>query len=372
MVRDPTTGQQVNVAAGQTFATKEEAEREGLAAVVDVDRRQWFDHRRGALPLDVYLAEWLARRQGTGRHGLLYAEEAARLARLHISPYLGAVKLSALTTGRVRLWLDQLTADRIAAAGRPGLIPAKAYRLLRAALADAVRDERIVRNPCDIQGAGVERTVERPLLEPIDLAALVEAAPPRRRAMVLLAAWCGLRFGELAALERRHVDLLHARVTVEQALAEVSGTLVVKAPKSAAGRRVVSIPPPLIPHLERHLAEFAEPGPSGFLFVGPKDGMLRRSNWSGEWRKIVERAGLEGVHFHDLRHAGATLAAQAGATERELQARLGHASPNAARRYQHAAQRRDQELAERLGAMIPEVQRASDARPVDLRSKRPS
>lgn len=78
-------------------------------------------------------------------------------------------------------------------------------------------------------------------------------------------------------------------------------------------------------------------------------------------RHITKAAGVTGVRFHDLRHAAGTMAAQAGATERELQARLGHASPAAARRYQHAAQRRDEELAERLGAMMPKAQRASDA-----------
>ena len=64
----------------------------------------------------------------------------------------------------------------------------------------------------------------------------MDAAPARRRELILLAAWCGLRFGELAALQRRHVDLLHARVIVEQSLAEAD-RLTVKEPKSAAGRR---------------------------------------------------------------------------------------------------------------------------------------
>lgn len=58
--------------------------------------------------------------------------------------------------------------------------------------------------------------------------------------------------------------------------------------------------------------------------------------------------------FHDLRHVAGTLAAQTGATAREVQRRLGHASPDAAHRDQHAAQRREKELAERLAAMMPE------------------
>ena len=59
----------------------------------------------------------------------------------------------------------------------------------------------------------------------------------------------------------------------------------------------------------------------------------------------VRGAGVDELHFHDLRHTGATLAATTGATTRELMARMGHASPRAALIYQHATQERDQAIA---------------------------
>ena len=62
------------------------------------------------------------------------------------------------------------------------------------------------------------------------------------------------------------------------------------------------------------------------------------------------------ITLHDLRHAGATLAAWSGASTRELMARLGHSTPAAALRYQHASRHRDREIADRLDELfdVPE------------------
>ena len=79
----------------------------------------------------------------------------------------------------------------------------------------------------------------------------------------------------------------------------------------------------------------------GFVFVGPKGGMLRRNNFNPIWRKACVAAGVPDAHFHDLRHTGGTLAATTGATIKELMARLGHSSPRAAMIYQYATQGRD-------------------------------
>jgi integrase len=73
-------------------------------------------------------------------------------------------------------------------------------------------------------------------------------------------------------------------------------------------------------------------------------------NWA--WRAARDQVGLPHVHFHDLRHAGLTLSAQAGATLAEVMRRAGHASSAAALRYQHAAERRDKDIAARLTELL--------------------
>jgi len=106
-----------------------------------------------------------------------------------------------------------------------------------------------------------------------------------------------------------------------------------------------------VPDLRIHLDRYAEAGPRGLVFVGPKDGQLRRQNFRPIWVKACADAGIPGVHFYDLRHTGGT-AAITGATIKELMARLGHSSPRAAMIYQHATRVRDKAIADALGQQL--------------------
>jgi uncharacterized protein with GYD domain len=122
--------------------------------------------------------------------------------------------------------------------------------------------------------------------------------------LVLTAAWTGLRFGELAALQRRYVDLLHRTIVVERALSELDGgRLAIKGPKTATGRRTVAVPAQLVPVLEQHLRDYAEAkGVEGYVFVGAHGGLLRRSQWSKIWRARVLRPGSITSASIDLNH----------------------------------------------------------------------
>lgn len=131
-------------------------------------------------------------------------------------------------------------------------------------------------------------------------------------------------------------------------------------PKSNAGRRTVSFPAELLPELRWHLERFAAAGERGLVFVGPKGGPLRRSNFRPLWNAACEQAGVPGLHFDDLRHVGGTLAATTGASLKELMARLGHSSTRAAMIYQHATRDRDEAIAKALGGLMRQV-RSYDA-----------
>ncbi len=108
---------------------------------------------------------------------------------------------------------------------------------------------------------------------------------------------------------------------------------------------------------------FAQPGDRGLVFVGPKGAALRRSNFRPVWNTACVKAGMSGLHFHDLRHVGGTLAAATGASLKELMARLGHASTRAAMIYQHATRDRDQAIARALGGLVREVRRPPEGEP---------
>jgi len=70
------------------------------------------------------------------------------------------------------------------------------------------------------------------------------------------------------------------------------------------------------------------------------------------WRQALKSAGVKGVHFHDPRHTGNTLTAQAGATQPDLMARMGHASPRAALIYLHTTSTRDRAVAAALDVLV--------------------
>ena len=112
-----------------------------------------------------------------------------------------------------------------------------------------------------------------------------------------------------------------------------------------------------------HLARFTGPGEDALIFTSPTDMPLRRGNFRRRvWVKAVKAAGVPETHFHDLRHTGNNLTAQAGANLRELMERMGHSSTRAALIYLHGTTERQRALADTLGTFI-EAERVPDQEP---------
>jgi integrase len=340
--------------APRTFDTKGDAEAWLTLRHSEILRAAWLPPtapKASPITLRTYADAWLADRdleQTTRDH-------YAQVLRDHVYPTFGDVSVAAITPPDVRAW-------HVGMGKRTGpTARAHAYGLLRTILNTAVADELIAANPCRVRGGGSARRVKR--IKPATLAeleVLTAAMPERYRVMVLLASWCGLRFGELAELRRHDVDLtngvIHVRRGMVRAKADdpAHGTklvLLVKGPKSDAGRRDVTIPPHLLPAVADHVKRHAQVGPQGLLFPAGHGGHLVPSTLYRVFYPAREAAGRPDLRFHDLRHTGATLAAATGATLAELMARLGHSTPGAAMRYQHASAERDRVIAEALSKL---------------------
>ena len=139
------------------------------------------------------------------------AERYERLWRIWLEPDFGNVPLGKMTPESWRTWFTRSCANH------PGSTqPGAAYRLGRAILNTAVEDGLIRANPARVKGAGREQTPERPVAAPDEVLSIVKAIDQRYEAMVLLAAWCSLRFGELAGLRRGRINLLHRTIRVEE------------------------------------------------------------------------------------------------------------------------------------------------------------
>jgi integrase len=354
-----TTPTGARASAGRTFARW--ADAEAWAA----DKRRQLDRaatRQDRVTFAAYATTWLAGRHVAGRP--IKPRTRAHYQNIlddHLLEPFGNRQLSSITPKDVRDWHAATLANK-------PTMRAHAYSLLRTIFASAVNDELVQANPCRITGAG--RTVRVVKIKPAsvdEIAQLTEAMPDRLQLMVLLASWCALRFGETIELRRGDIDLSAETIRIRRAAVRVGGRYQITTPKSDASVRDVSVPPHLIPVIDDHLAKyvgaerdslvFPAPGPVLSLSTSELDSSevperhLQPSTLARHWYRARAAAGRDDLRWHDLRHSGAVLAAATGASLAELMARLGHSTPAAAMRYQHAAAGRDREIAALLSKL---------------------
>lgn len=296
-----------------------------------------------------YAEAWLATRRT--RRGPLKPRTRADYQRYldrHILPTFKEKPLRSIRATDVNAWylaLNQHTPTE----------RAHAYQLLRAILASAAdpKAKLIAENPCHIDGAGQVSRAHQVTTATLDeLATIVSKMPDRLQLAVLLGAWCALRYGEIAELRRKDVDLRTGSIKIQRGVTWPEGKPTVGTPKTDAGRRTVHVPPHLLPALTAHLKDHVARRADALLFPAASGGHLHPRTFGKRFAIAREAAGRSDLHFHDLRHTGAVFAAQTGATLAELMARLGHSTPGAALRYQHAAADRDAEIARRLSQMV--------------------
>lgn len=221
--------------APETYRSETDAARYLDRIARDLKRGCWLpDARLGRRTLreccEAYLEE-------NPRVGQRWAETCRRNMRLHLGDLLD-MPIATITPPIVRAWHAKALKGK---GGRTAI--SQSYRLIRSVLNVAVHDGAIERNPCQIPGAGAQKSPERGIATPTEVAQLIEAITPRYRVAVALAAWCGLRRGEICALRLGDVDLDQGRVTVRRNYVELleAPTKFEKDPKSEAGKRTVTI-----------------------------------------------------------------------------------------------------------------------------------
>jgi integrase len=334
-----------HVTAPTTFETKADAGRFLSKIETDLLRGEWADPRLGRTSFNEWADRWL-----DSTVNLRANTKAGYVSILHryLRPVFGSYPLARIDALAVRAWLAKLEADGVGQATR-----AKAYRLLARILAGAVEARYLAVNPCGIRGAASDGAPEMRIATVDQVAAIADRVPARYRALVLVAAFGGLRWGELVGLRRMRVDLERGTVTVAEQLLEVNGAFSVGAPKSAAGRRTVALPAVVVEALAEHLARYTAKSPEAFVFLSSQGKHLRRSNFNRRvWQPATRAAGVEGLRVHDLRHTAGTLATAAGGSLREVMDRLGHSTTVAAVRYQHVMADRDAAIARELNRLI--------------------
>jgi integrase len=305
--------------ADRTFPTKTSAEQWLIRTEADLLHGDWIDPDAGLIPFAEYAAAWIAERPRL-RPATVALYRYLLRRHLATSAGFGTRAIADITPAHVRRWHKSLIDS-----GTNSVTAAKAYRLLKAIMTTAVDDGIIRRNPCRIKGAGQEKSPERPVLTIRQVFALADSIDPRYRALVLLAVFACLRWGELAALRRSDIDLTTRVVKITRSLTELpDGGHAFGPPKSAAGQRSVFFPDLIVSDLTWHLTRLTAPSGDALVFTSPSGAPLHRRNFRFRfWIKALTSAGLPGIHFHDLRHTGNNLSADAGANLRELMERMG-------------------------------------------------
>jgi integrase len=274
----------------------------------------YIDPAAGRLTVGQWSTRWLASQSHlkpstTARYEGIVAR--------HVMPTWGDVPLSGVSHADVAAWVTRLSASGLA-----GSTVRYIHRVLALILALAVKDGRLARNPAASVRLPKAARTEKRYLTHEQVAALAEAAGDRRL-VVLALAYTGLRWGELAGLRVKRVDLMRRRIEVVEAVTEVRGHLSWGTPKNHQ-RRSVPIPRSLVDDLAVHMAG---KGPDELVFTSTKGHVLRNLNFRRDvFDRAARSAGLDGLTPHELRHTAASLAVSAGASVKSVQRMLGHAS----------------------------------------------
>ncbi|WP_327316788.1 site-specific integrase [Microbacterium timonense] len=332
--RDDTTHRQVEK---RGFKTKRDAEL--FLARTEVARSDGSYTNPAAAKATVRElgTEWLRNK----RHSLKASSYSSLETswRVYVLPRWSDTRIGDIRASQVEQWIRELSegtaptsrtkSSGVAGSPRSATVVYRALGVLAGILDTAVRDGRIPRNVArGAQNLPTKRSEKpRRYLTHEEVVSLAEAAStPTYRTLILVLAYCGLRWSEAIGMHVRDVNFERDRIQVNRAAVEVEGRIVVGAPKNWE-RRIVPFPE----FLEAPLRELCDgKGPDDLVFTDPDGNHLRRAKTSvgtTSWfSAALERSGIERLTPHDLRHTAASLAISSGANVKAVQRMLGHKS----------------------------------------------
>jgi integrase len=330
--------------------------------------------------LDKQRGNWIDPRDGDlgrlGRHVLVARSQAVSDDSGHVPARSRAVHPPALRV--VSAWPDPCRRDRAVAddevaSGIAASSVHRHYRTLRRMLAVADEKHKIVHNACDrVDPPRVPRR-EMTFLKWDQSVRLAEAHSDRFRSMVYVAVDSGMRWGELVGLRRANVDVSRDQFRVTEQLVQLTdGSFVRPPPKTASGRRSITISPFTADILSEHLERSANHGRDGLVFPNAAANPQSASSFqSHHFKQAQQLAGI--CRFHDLRHRSVALAIAAGAHPKAIQARMGHASINVTLdRYGRLLPELDEAIAQTFGCELEArtiVERARSSTPRSAATK---
>ena len=274
-----------------------------------------------------------------------------------IIPGIGHVRLDALRPEQVEQLYRSLARD--------GLAPAsvlQVHRILSRALKVAVQRGRAPRNVCDLVDAPKVRQQEVEPLSRAEAQRVLAAARGRNAARWTVALALGLRQGEALGLQWKDVDFDEGTLRVRRALQRQTGEgLVFIEPKSAAGRRTIVLPGPLLDALRLHREQQDRERERAQDYWQDFDLVFAQQNGRpieprvdhAQWKRLLNKAAVRTVRLHDARHTAASLLLLQGVSPRVVMEILGHSQIGLTMNtYSHVAPELSRAAAERMAAAL--------------------
>ena len=306
-----------HVERSKTFTRKTDADDYLTAQGHDRKSGEWLDPARANISLEDF---WRTQRGRPRKRGMPAPTITAKwdtIFERYVRDPLGSYPLAAISRQDVR--------DAVAAVPSPWQ-GAETLKLLRMILYRAIDDNRLKVNvAARIDPPRTKRRDVR-VLNPEELARVVDALPERYRAFVLLGAYGSLRWSELVAIKRDDVDIPSRTVRVDERCVELDGRFVWGQTKTVGSDRVVALPDVVVRSLAAHLLRFP-PTAEGLVFYGGTNDPVRRKTFRPVWVRALKAAGIpDHVRPGWLRHSGASLAYDATKDILATAQRLGHTS----------------------------------------------
>ena len=273
-----------------------------------------------------FLKGWVADKKTSARPGTVRGYESK--IRVHILPAIGTIPLAKLTPQRTQAFFSERLSS--------GLAPQTVHHIraiLRAALTDAVKWGLVGRNAADlVDPPRVSHEEFRPLTPAEAQALLAAVSGDRLEALYSVALALGLRQGEALGLRWEDVDFDTGTLRVSQSLQRIEKKFTFVEPKTRRSRRTLALPAiatvALRAHRTKQLEERLAAGPMweehGLVFTRANGMPLHGSSVTREFQRMLERAGLRRLRFHDMRHACASLLIAQGVHPRVVMETLGH------------------------------------------------
>lgn len=276
----------------------------------------------GNLKLSVYLDTWLAEvvsRRNKARTCMGYQQ----IVDQHLKPNLGQLQLSALRPDRVQEFINELSNQ-----GKSPRTVRNVRAVLRRALNQAIRWRYITINAAAlVEIPRIEHYQVYPLTKEEARTFLDSIRGHHLEVLYLLALLLGLRQGELLGLLLDSFDFNKGVVQIDGALQSVKGQLVRHTTKTKSSRRVLPLPPSIIPLVKAHIAHQQAQFPaSSYIFTSTTGGPLSPFTVIPQFKALLKKAGIRPIRFHDLRHTCATFLIARGEHPRIIMEVLGHSS----------------------------------------------